>query len=72
MSQEEYTDLVISCLEHLSPDITVHRLTGDGPRDLLIAPMWSTRKRSVLNALHQELKNRGTWQGRLYTAPYPA
>ncbi len=72
MSQEEYTDLVISCLEHLSPDITVHRLTGDGPRDLLIAPMWSTRKRSVLNALHQELKNRGTWQGRLYTAPSPA
>lgn len=69
MDQKEYTDLVISCLEHLSPRITVHRLTGDGPKDLLIAPMWSTRKRSVLNALHKELKNRGTWQGRLYTAP---
>lgn len=66
LGQDEYIDLVIDCLEHLSPSITVHRLTGDGPKDLLIAPLWSSRKRSVLNALHREMKIRDTWQGRLY------
>lgn len=63
MEMEEYISLVVDCLELLSPDITVHRLTGDGPKDLLIAPLWSMKKRSVLNAIHQELKNRNTWQG---------
>ena len=65
-TKDAYVDLVITCLEHLSPDITIHRLTGDGPKDLLIAPLWSLNKRSVLNQIHQELKRRGTWQGRLY------
>lgn len=68
MQQEEYLDLLIACMEHLSPDIVIHRLTGDGPGALLIAPLWSQSKRSVLNALHQELKRRNTWQGRLFSA----
>lgn len=67
LEEDEYVDLIIRCIELLSPDITIHRLTGDGPRDLLIAPLWSCRKRAVLNHIHQELKKRGTWQGRLYT-----
>ena len=65
-SMEEYLDTVIDCLEHLSPDIVIHRLTGDGPKDLLIAPLWSSKKRNVLNALHHECKMRGAYQGRLY------
>jgi len=65
-TEEAYIDLVIKCLEHLSPDITVHRLTGDGPKALLIAPLWSSRKKSVLNEIHRQLKERNTWQGRLY------
>lgn len=67
LSEDEYIDLVIRCLEVLSPDITIHRLTGDGPSDLLIAPLWSLKKRSVLNHIHHELKVRDTWQGRLFT-----
>lgn len=62
---EEYVELVIDCLEYLPQDIVVHRLTGDGPKDLLIAPMWSTRKRSVLNLIHRRLQERDTFQGRL-------
>lgn len=61
-----YLDLVISALEILSPDMVIHRLTGDGPKELLIAPLWSLNKRNVLNSLHKELKNRNTWQGRRY------
>ena len=66
LSREEYLDLQISCLEHLSPDLVIHRVTGDGPKDLLIAPLWSSAKRSVLNDLHHLMKVRNTWQGRLY------
>lgn len=68
LTQEEYTDLVISCLESLSPDITIHRLTGDGPGNLLIAPAWSQRKTAVLNLIHHEMKRRVTWQGRLWVS----
>lgn len=66
LSQEAYVDLVISCLEHLSPDIVVHRITGDGSRDLLIAPLWSSAKRTVLNEIHHQMKERNTWQGKYY------
>lgn len=67
LTLEEYSDLVISCLEVCRPDLIIHRLTGDGPRDLLIAPTWSSAKRQVLNTIHKELKQRNTYQGRLYT-----
>lgn len=66
LSRDAYVDLVIRCLEQLSPAITIHRLTGDGPRELLLAPLWSLNKRAVLNQIHHELKVRGTWQGRLF------
>lgn len=66
LTMEEYIGLVIRCLEHLSPDLTIHRLTGDGPRRLLIAPLWSQAKRTVLNTLHQQMRLQNTWQGRLY------
>ena len=66
LSQEAYLDLVVACLEHLSPDIVVHRITGDGPKDLLIGPLWSSRKRDVLNALHHKMKIQNTWQGRCF------
>lgn len=66
LSRDAYIDLVIDCLEHLAPDIIVHRLTGDGPRDLLLAPDWSLDKRNVLNTLHHTMKLRASYQGRLY------
>ena len=52
LAREEYIELLIRCLEELRPDIVIHRLTGDGPKKLLIAPQWSSAKRSVLNTLH--------------------
>jgi len=62
--QEQYIDLVIDCLEYLRKDIVVHRMTGDGPKELLIAPLWSLNKRAVLNGIQKRLKERNTWQGR--------
>ena len=63
---EEYIDIIISCLEHLPPDVVIHRVTGDGPKELLIEPTWSLNKRNVLNTLHKKLRIGGTFQGRLY------
>ena len=65
-TMEEYINLVIDCLEHLSPEIVIHRLTGDGPKDLLLAPTWSSAKKTVLNTLHHECKIRGAYQGKQY------
>ena len=63
---EEYCDFTIDCLEILPPDMVIHRLTGDGPRSLLIAPLWSTDKKRVLNTMQKRLKERDTWQGKRF------
>ena len=63
LSKEAYLELLIRCLTRLSPEIVVHRVTGDGPKDLLIAPRWSLNKRDVLNSLHKIMRERGYLQG---------
>lgn len=73
-SREEYLDLLIDCLERLRPSMVIHRLTGDGPSDLLLAPLWASRKREVLNLLHHRMKERQSYQGRLWKGkpePFP-
>ena len=61
---EEYIRLLGKCIARLDPDIVIHRLTGDGPKDLLIAPLWTGAKRTVLNRLNQYLKENDIWQGK--------
>lgn len=65
LSKEDYLDILIHCLERLSPETVIHRLTGDGTKNLLLAPLWSLNKKEVLNSLHHEMKIRQTFQGRL-------
>jgi radical SAM protein (TIGR01212 family) len=64
LSMEEYIDIVIACLEHLPKDVVIHRITGDGPKKLLLAPLWSGNKKLVLNSIHKQLEERDTWQGK--------
>ncbi len=64
--RDEYIDLVVRTLEVLPPDTVIARLTGDGAADDLLAPLWSRRKREVLNGIDKCLRERNTWQGRLY------
>jgi radical SAM protein (TIGR01212 family) len=61
---DSYIDILISCLELLPPDIVIHRLTGDGPKDKLLAPLWSSNKKLVLNKLNSRLKEKDTYQGK--------
>lgn len=65
-SMEEYVDFVITCLEHLPPSMVIHRITGDGPKNLLLAPLWSADKKRVMNTFARGLRERKTWQGRLF------
>ena len=65
-TMEEYISLLGKCIARLRPDITIHRLTGDGPKELLIAPLWTSQKRTVLNTLHRYLKEQDIWQGKEY------
>lgn len=59
MTFEEYTDIVCGCLERLSPEIVVHRLTGDGDKENLVAPLWSLEKGKVINSIRHKMKERG-------------
>ena len=63
LTKDVYLEIVTDCLEVLSPDIVVHRVTGDGPKKILIAPQWSADKRDVLNSLHALMKKKNARQG---------
>ena len=63
LTMDEYVDLVIDCIALLPPHIVIHRLTGDGPKRLLLAPLWSADKRRVLNTLTRRFRERGITQG---------
>lgn len=63
LTKEEYIDIVCDQIEELNDNIVIHRLTGDGAKNDLIAPLWTLKKVSVLNDIDKELKRRGTYQG---------
>lgn len=63
LARDEYVTLVVDYMERLHPDTLIHRLTGDGPRGQLLAPLWSLAKWEVLNAIDAEFARRGSRQG---------
>ena len=66
MERDAYISTVVKALELLPPETVVARLTGDGAASDLLAPLWSRRKREVLNAIDKELSRLNTWQGRTF------
>ncbi len=66
LSMDDYVRIIIKQLEVLPPDTCIARLTGDGKREELIAPLWSLKKFEVLNAIEHKMRETGTCQGRLY------
>ena len=63
MEMDEYFDILFDCISRLPEDMVIHRLTGDGPKRSLLAPLWTGDKKRVLNAMNRELENRDIWQG---------
>ena len=68
MTLEEYLPLLADCIRRLPPDMVVHRITGDGPKSLLLAPLWTGNKRQVLNAITRYFKEEHVQQGELFPA----
>ena len=66
ITQEYYVDTVAKILERLSPDMVIHRITGDPPRDTFVSPEWATHKKIILNAIEKKLKEENIYQGDLY------
>lgn len=64
LEMEQYVNTLIDCIEHIPPKVVLHRITGDGPKNLLLAPLWSTNKKHVLNTIQKELKLRNSYQGK--------
>jgi radical SAM superfamily enzyme len=62
--RDEYVQMVCDFLEHLRPDMVIHRLSGDAPPDYLVAPLWCLDKPALLRAIHDELERRDSWQGK--------
>lgn len=66
MERDPYIQLVADQLEILPPEMIIHRITGDGPIDLMIGPMWSVNKWDVLNGIDAELATRDSYQGKFF------
>lgn len=66
MTMEEYINLLCLCIEKISPDIVIHRLTGDAPKSLLVSPQWSADKKKVLNTIKKVFEEKNVLQGRTY------
>lgn len=64
MGFDEYLECLVYAITHLRPDIVIHRISGDAPKDLLIAPEWNVHKKWVLNGLDRVLKEKDLWQGK--------
>lgn len=66
ISLDEYLDSAIYILTHISPDIVIHRVSGDAPKDLLVAPLWNLHKKWIINGLDKLLREKNLYQGKDY------
>lgn len=67
MTKNEYISTVIKQLELIPPETVIERITGDGDKRYLIAPLWSMDKISVLGGIDKEMARRNTFQGKKYS-----
>ena len=66
LSMEEYIEILEGCVRRLPPNMTIHRLTGDGDKKSLLGPLWSADKKRVLNAINEAFRRDNVTQGELY------
>ena len=63
---EYYLEELSYILTHISPNLVIHRISGDAPKDILVAPSWNTHKKLVLNGIYKLFKVENLWQGKFY------
>ena len=65
---EYYLDSLAYIITHIRKDLIIHRISGDAPKDLLVAPEWNLHKKWILNGFEKLLKEKDLWQGKFYEA----
>ena len=65
MELDEYFEDLIYIITHLNPNIIIHRICADAPKDILIAPDWNVHKKWVLNGFEKKLRENDLWQGKI-------
>ena len=68
MELADYLGVLFDCIEALPPDMVIHRITGDGPKKILIAPLWTGDKKRVLNTINKEMELRDVRQGKMWNS----
>lgn len=63
---DDYLNSCAYILTHINPDVVIHRVSGDAPKDLLVAPDWNLHKKWIINGLDKLLRERDLWQGMEY------
>ncbi len=71
-SIEGYADRVVDFLEQLNPGIVIHRISGQGPEHLMLAPDWSRDKKRIIGTIEAVMRQRDSWQGKKSSCPQPA
>lgn len=66
LSMEEYVDIIAECIQYIPDNVVIHRLTGDGPKTILLAPKWSSDKKRVLNYMNHRFDELNVSQGSLF------
>ena len=64
LTLEEYIELACYTLAFLNPKFIIHRISGDAPKNLLIAPKWNLHKKWIINGIEKKLKADDLWQGK--------
>lgn len=67
ISLEDYLRSLSYIITHISPSVIIHRISGDAPKDLLLAPNWNLHKKWILNGFEKLLKEENLWQGKFYS-----
>lgn len=63
---DDYIETLIDIMTHLKPELIIHRITGDAPKDILVAPYWNKHKMWILHGFEKRFRARDLWQGKEY------
>ena len=66
MDLDYYIEKAVFVITHINPDIVIHKLSGDAPKDILIAPSWNSHKKLIMNGIHKYLRENNLYQGKYY------
>ena len=67
---DDYIETLIDIITHLNPNFIIHRISGDAPKDILVAPTWNTHKMWILHGFEKRFRGRNLWQGKFYEKIY--